>query len=61
MKTRECAEVRMSRVVLLEALDQRLDQLHGRELSRGDQAPELGDREVVQVASHGVLPPAWTV
>ena len=44
-------------VVLLDALDHRLDQLRGRELSRGDQAPELGDREVVQVASHGVLPP----
>ena len=44
--------VRLS-VVLLDAPDQRLDQLEGRQLSGGDQARELGNREVVEFSGHG--------
>ena len=39
-------------VVLLDALDQRLDQIHGRQLPRLDQIGELGDREVVEFGCH---------
>src|SRR5215467_3193038 len=39
-------------VELLDALDQALHELHGRELARGDQAGELSDRQVVQVVGH---------
>ena len=44
-------------VVLLDALDQRLDQLHRRQLARRDQARQLGDREVVEIGCHRVCPP----
>src|SRR5262252_4631751 len=39
-------------VELLYALDQALHELHGRELARGDQAGELSDRQIVQIAGH---------
>ena len=42
-------------VVLLDALDQRVEQLHGRQLPRRDQARELGNREVVEFSGHGVV------
>jgi hypothetical protein len=43
-------------VIALDALDQRLGQLGGRELARRDQSRELGDRQVVKFRGHGVLP-----
>src|SRR2546427_2657420 len=43
-------------VVPLDALDQRLDQLHGRELARRDLVHQLGNREeVVELGRHGVV------
>ena len=47
-------------VVLLDALDQRLDQIDGRQLPRRDQAGQLGDREVVEIGCHGVVPSCVT-
>src|SRR3989442_983785 len=41
-------------VVPLDALDQRLDQLHGRKLPRRDQGRQLGNREVVELSRHGL-------
>jgi hypothetical protein len=39
-------------VVVLDAADERIDQLDGRERARGDQRRELGDRQVVEIAGH---------
>ena len=44
-------------VVPLDALDEGLDQLDGRQRPRRDQAGELGDREVVKINCHGRGPP----
>jgi hypothetical protein len=44
-------------VVLLDALDQGLDQIHGRQLPCRDQAGQLGDREVMKIGCHGVVHP----